>query len=456
MAKIKTKYVCSDCGHESPKWWGICPECKSGGTMVEETVAQSGREIKPPSFSGSFVSKAVPIGEVAGRTQERMLSGISELDRVLGGGIVKGSMVLIGGDPGIGKSTLLIQMAYHIAGDKKVLYISGEESKMQIKMRASRLFSEERKILLVSETQMDMIEGEILAQAPDVVIIDSIQTVSNPQMTSLPGSVGQVREATGRLMRIAKSTGTACFIVGHVTKEGAIAGPKVLEHLVDTVLYFEGERFHAYRMIRAVKNRFGSTNELGVFEMTDRGLREVRNPSELLLSENSIGAPGTAIVCTMEGTRPLLLEIQALTAPTGFPMPRRTATGIDINRLHMLTAVLERRANFKVLNQDIYVNLTGGMRIAEPSVDIGILCAMASSLKNREIKEKAVLFGEVGLTGEIRSVSFAQNRILEAKNAGFEEVILPKSCLKSVKKPEGIRLTGVGHIKEALSAVFSA
>lgn len=452
MAKAKTKYVCNACGHESAKWWGICPQCGSGGTMAEELVSESRREIR--SVSQAYVTKAVPLDSVRSSVQERLSSGIGELDRVLGGGIVKGSMVLIGGDPGIGKSTLLIQMAYNLSQERKVVYISGEESKLQIKMRAERLFGGGAKVFLLSETRMDLIESEILAQEPDVVIIDSIQTVSSPEMTSLPGSVGQVREATARLMQIAKSTGTACFIVGHVTKEGAIAGPKVLEHLVDTVLYFEGERFNSYRMIRAVKNRFGSTNELGVFEMRDKGLIEVTNPSELLLSENSMGVAGTAIVCSMEGSRPLLAEIQALTAPTGFPMPRRTATGIDINRLHMLVAVLERRANLRIQHQDIYVNLTGGIRLNEPSADLGIVCAMASSLKGLPIRDKTVLFGEVGLTGEVRSVSFAEHRIREAKKMGFEQVVLPKSSLNTMSVSEDIRLIGVRNVKEALSALL--
>lgn len=453
MAKLKTKYVCSACGYETTKWWGICPECSSGGTFVEEVVSSAKREVKTAP-SAHYISKAIKLNQVEGSPEERLYSGIGELDRVLGGGIVKGSLVLLGGDPGIGKSTLLIQMAYQLAKQYKVIYISGEESKLQIKMRAGRLFGHQGEVLLLSETRMDLIENEILAQAPDVVIIDSIQTVSSPDMTSLPGSVGQVREATGKLMNLAKSTGIACFIVGHVTKDGAIAGPKVLEHLVDTVLYFEGERFNAYRMIRGVKNRFGSTNELGVFEMTDKGLLEITNPSKLLLSENSIGAPGTAIVCTMEGTRPMLVEIQALTTATGFPVPRRTATGIDLNRLHMLAAVLERRGHMKLQNQDIYVNLTGGIRVNEPSIDLGILCALASSLKNREIKSHTALFGEVGLTGEVRSVSFADSRIKEAKKLGFEEVILPKGAVKNLKA-EGIRLTGVRDIKEALRAAFS-
>lgn len=454
MARLKTKYVCSECGYESPKWWGICPQCSSGGSMNEEIVSEGKREVRTSPVA-HYVSKAVLLDQVEGKKEQRISCGIGELDRVLGGGIVKGSMVLIGGDPGIGKSTLLMQMAYHLSREKKVFYISGEESKLQIKMRAERLFGSGAGVYLLSETRMDVIENEILAQSPDVVIIDSIQTVSSPEMTSLPGSVGQVKEATGKLMRIAKSTGTACFIVGHVTKEGAIAGPKVLEHLVDTVLYFEGERFNSYRMIRAVKNRFGSTNELGVFEMCDKGLIEVSNPSELLLSESSMGVAGTAIVCTMEGSRPLLVEIQALTAPTGFPVPRRTATGIDINRLHMLAAVLERRANFRIQHQDIYVNLTGGMRVSEPSVDIGILCAMASSLKNRAIRDKTVLFGEVGLTGEIRSVSFAEHRIREAKKLGFEQVVMPRSSLSPSMKDAGLSMIGVRNVREALEAALS-
>ena len=360
MAKVKTKYICQQCGYESAKWWGICPECNSGGSMVEEAYTQ--KETARAKKQSSHLQKSVDLKSVEGTEADRFTTHISEFDRVLGGGIVRGSLVLIGGDPGIGKSTLLLQLAHHISKEKKVLYISGEESAQQIKLRASRLFSGDMNMLILAETNLDTIEGEILAVMPDVVVIDSVQTVSSPELTSLPGSVSQVREATGRLMNIAKANNISCFLVGHVTKEGAIAGPRVLEHLVDTVLYFEGERFNTYRMIRAVKNRFGSTNELGVFEMTDKGLIEVSNPSKILLSEHSVGAPGTAIVCTMEGTRPMLVEIQALVAPTTFAVPRRTATGIDFNRLNMLLAVLERRAGLRIQSQDVYVNLTGGIK----------------------------------------------------------------------------------------------
>ena len=393
MAKVKTKYICQQCGYESAKWWGICPECNSGGSMVEEAYTQ--KETARAKKQSSHLQKSVDLKSVEGTEADRFTTHISEFDRVLGGGIVRGSLVLIGGDPGIGKSTLLLQLAHHISKEKKVLYISGEESAQQIKLRASRLFSGDMNMLILAETNLDTIEGEILAVMPDVVVIDSVQTVSSPELTSLPGSVSQVREATGRLMNIAKANNISCFLVGHVTKEGAIAGPRVLEHLVDTVLYFEGERFNTYRMIRAVKNRFGSTNELGVFEMTDKGLIEVSNPSKILLSEHSVGAPGTAIVCTMEGTRPMLVEIQALVAPTTFAVPRRTATGIDFNRLNMLLAVLERRAGLRIQSQDVYVNLTGGIKIYEPSLDLGIACAVASSFSNREIKNNVAFFGVI-------------------------------------------------------------
>jgi len=452
MAKVKTKYICQQCGYESAKWWGICPECNSGGSMVEEAYTQ--KETARAKKQSSHLQKSVDLKSVEGTEADRFTTHISEFDRVLGGGIVRGSLVLIGGDPGIGKSTLLLQLAHHISKEKKVLYISGEESAQQIKLRASRLFSGDMNMLILAETNLDTIEGEILAVMPDVVVIDSVQTVSSPGLTSLPGSVSQVREATGRLMNIAKANNISCFLVGHVTKEGAIAGPRVLEHLVDTVLYFEGERFNTYRMIRAVKNRFGSTNELGVFEMTDKGLIEVSNPSKILLSEHSVGAPGTAIVCTMDGTRPMLVEIQALVAPTTFAVPRRTATGIDFNRLNMLLAVLERRAGLRIQSQDVYVNLTGGIKIYEPSLDLGIACAVASSFSNREIKNNVAFFGEIGLTGEIRSVSFGEKRINEALKLGFEEVIVPYSTAKDLKNINSIKITGVKDVKMALAEAF--
>ena len=452
MAKVKTKYICQQFGYESAKWWGICPECNSGGSMVEEAYTQ--KETARAKKQSSHLQKSVDLKSVEGTEADRFTTHISEFDRVLGGGIVRGSLVLIGGDPGIGKSTLLLQLAHHISKEKKVLYISGEESAQQIKLRASRLFSGDMNMLILAETNLDTIEGEILAVMPDVVVIDSVQTVSSPELTSLPGSVSQVREATGRLMNIAKANNISCFLVGHVTKEGAIAGPRVLEHLVDTVLYFEGERFNTYRMIRAVKNRFGSTNELGVFEMTDKGLIEVSNPSKILLSEHSVGAPGTAIVCTMEGTRPMLVEIQALVAPTTFAVPRRTATGIDFNRLNMLLAVLERRAGLRIQSQDVYVNLTGGIKIYEPSLDLGIACAVASSFSNREIKNNVAFFGEIGLTGEIRSVSFGEKRINEALKLGFEEVIVPYSTAKDLKNINSIKITGVKDVKMALAEAF--
>ena len=452
MAKVKTKYICQQCGYESAKWWGICPECNSGGSMIEEAYTQ--KETARAKKQSSHLQKSVDLKSVEGTEADRFTTHISEFDRVLGGGIVRGSLVLIGGDPGIGKSTLLLQLAHHISKEKKVLYISGEESAQQIKLRASRLFSGDMNMLILAETNLDTIEGEILAVMPDVVVIDSVQTVSSPELTSLPGSVSQVREATGRLMNIAKANNISCFLVGHVTKEGAIAGPRVLEHLVDTVLYFEGERFNTYRMIRAVKNRFGSTNELGVFEMTDKGLIEVSNPSKILLSEHSVGAPGTAIVCTMEGTRPMLVEIQALVAPTTFAVPRRTATGIDFNRLNMLLAVLERRAGLRIQSQDVYVNLTGGIKIYEPSLDLGIACAVAPSFSNREIKNNVAFFGEIGLTGEIRSVSFGEKRINEALKLGFEEVIVPYSTAKDLKNINSIKVTGVKDVKMALAEAF--
>lgn len=452
MAKLKTKYICQQCGYESPKWWGICPECKAGGSMVEEVYAP--KEEARAKKGSSHIMQSISLKEVKGSKETRFSTMIGEFNRVLGGGVVKGSLVLIGGDPGIGKSTLLLQLARNISKEKKVLYVSGEESKDQIKLRAKRLFDEEMDVLVMAETSMEIIENEILSVMPDLVIIDSIQTMATAEITSLPGSVSQVRECTGRLMKIAKNNSISCFLVGHVTKEGAIAGPRVLEHLVDTVLYFEGERYNTYRMIRAVKNRFGSTNELGVFEMTDKGLEEVDNPSKILLSESSAGAPGTAIVCTMEGTRPMLVEIQALVAPTTFAVPRRTATGLDYNRLNMLLAVLERRAGLRIQSHDVYVNLTGGIKIYEPSLDLGIVCAVASSFSNREVKANIAFFGEVGLTGEIRSVGFGEKRVNEAKKLGFTEIIMPSSMAKDLKDIKDIKITGVKNIREALTAGF--
>ena len=391
--------------------------------------------------------------DISTKEEERLVTGMAELDRVLGGGIVKGSLSLVGGDPGIGKSTLLLQICRNMSNaGRKVLYISGEESLRQIRMRAERLGTFHKELYLLCETDMEMIEAAIEKSEPEMVVIDSIQTMCSDEISSAPGSISQVREITGRLMILAKKKNTAIFIVGHVTKEGVVAGPRTLEHMVDTVLYFEGERHASYRILRGVKNRFGSTNEIGVFEMRKEGLIEVANPSAFMLNGRPLDAAGSTVVCSMEGTRPILLEIQALVTPTNFQLPKRTAVGIDFNRVSLLMAVLEKRAGLHLGGCDAYVNLTGGMKIAEPAMDLGIVMAIASSYKNRAIDSKTIVFGEVGLTGEIRGVSQAETRIREAKKMGFERCILPLSNMEGIIEPDqlGIQLVGVSNVYDAL------
>lgn len=444
--KQKTVFVCNECGYESPKWLGKCPGCGSWNSFVEEMDQE-----KPGSSIYGGTSHPVKLQSIEITSEERYSTGLGELDRVLGGGVVKGSLVLVGGDPGIGKSTLLLQLSDSIGRENQtILYISGEESEKQIKLRASRLNLNSDNLYIVSETNMSAIEKFIGDLKPSVAVIDSIQTVYRGELTSSPGSISQVREATGTLMRIAKTTNTAIFIVGHVTKEGSIAGPRVLEHMVDTVLYFEGERHHTYRILRAVKNRFGSTNEIGIFEMRDTGLVEILNPSELMLSGRPEGVPGTAVISSMEGTRPVLIELQALVSPTGFGMPRRMATGIDYNRVVLLMAVLEKRVGLQLQTYDAYVNVAGGMRIDEPGVDLGVVCAIASSFRNQEISPKMVLMGEVGLTGEVRGISFIEKRIQEAYKLGFNSVVIPKDNLNGIKGISGISIHGVDNVYEAL------
>ena len=457
MAKLKTKYTCENCGYETSKWWGICPKCRTADSFHEEVYSEKTKKAQKQIelMGGGEDSDPVRLCEVTGGDYTRFSTGIAEFDRVLGGGIVNGSLVLIGGDPGIGKSTILLQLTNNICKSKKVLYVSAEESLEQIKLRADRIFSQDSDILIMAQTNLEVIESKLTEQSFDVVIIDSIQTVSTAYSDSLPGSVTQVKDIAGRLMKICKSRNICCFIVGHVTKDGAIAGPRVLEHLVDTVLYFEGEKFNSYRMIRAVKNRFGSTNELGVFEMTDRGLIEVDNPSKMLLSENTNENSGTAIVSSVEGTRPMLIEIQSLVISTSFPSPRRTATGVDYNRLNMLLAVLEKHARINIQSYDVYVNLTGGIKISEPFIDLGVVIAIASSYYDSPVKKNLAICGEVGLTGEIRSVSFVQNRINEALKMGFEEILIPYSNFKDLKPNDKIKVTGVKNIKEALKISIS-
>ncbi len=449
MAKAKQIYFCQECGYESTKWLGQCPGCRNWNTFVEEKVVGTGKR------SGK-TEAAVPtsILQVNASEDTRIGTGMKELDRVLGGGIVKGSMTLVGGDPGIGKSTLLLQVCRNLTGaDHKVLYVSGEESLQQIKIRAERLGGFNRDMLLLCETDMDAIEGAMAKVMPEVVIIDSIQTMYLEEVGSGAGSVSQVREVTGRLMRIAKQMNIAIFIVGHVTKEGTVAGPRTLEHMVDTVLYFEGEKNALYRILRGVKNRFGSTNEIGVFEMKDTGLYEVENPSQVMLNGRPLDASGSVVVCSMEGTRPILIEIQALVCQSNFNLPRRTSVGIDYNRVNLLMAVLEKRAGLMLAGNDAYVNLAGGMRLNEPAIDLGIIVALVSSFKNVPVDAHTIIFGEVGLAGEVRGVSMAAQRVKEAAKLGFTTCILPKINCEGLEKIKGMELKGVQNISEVLSYI---
>lgn len=448
MAKGKNNvFFCQECGYESSKWVGQCPACKAWNTMVEEIVDKK----SSVTHRQIIEVQVAKLNDVQSSSEKRMDTHIEELNRVLGGGIVPGSLVLVGGDPGIGKSTLLLQTCKSLSDQKiAVLYISGEESLQQIKMRADRIgiFSDE--MTLLCETNLDLIQGVIEERKPQVVVIDSIQTMFRENVNSAPGSVSQVREATSVLMRLAKEQGIAIFVVGHVTKEGTVAGPRVLEHMVDTVLYFEGDRYASYRILRAVKNRFGSTNEIGVFEMCQSGLREVPNPSEYMLDGKPKNASGSIVVCTMEGTRPLLVEIQALVCHSAFGMPRRTAAGVDYNRVNLLMAVLEKNVGVRLADQDAYINIAGGMKVSEPATDLGLVLAIISSFRNRPIAEDTICFGEVGLSGEVRSVNMVEQRIAEAHKLGFKHCILPKVCMKNIQKPDGMLLKGVENVREAL------
>lgn len=446
MAKARsTMFFCKECGYESAKWMGQCPACKEWNSFVEEPVMKKGPTNNPVR---SAHKEPVKLKDVDTANENRYSSGFQELDRVLGGGIVAGSMVLVGGDPGIGKSTILLQVCKNLSTNKKVLYISGEESQRQIKMRADRIGEMPDNFYLLCETNLSVVESAIRSHEPHVVIIDSIQTMFCESSESAPGSVGQVRESTNALMHIAKDLGVTVFIVGHVTKEGVVAGPRVLEHMVDTVLYFEGERSESYRIIRAVKNRFGATNEIGVFEMYEKGLREVLNPSEYMLSGRPKGAPGSVVACLMEGTRPILVEIQSLVCHTNFGLPRRTAVGADYNRMNLLMAVLEKKMGMQLSGCDAYLNIAGGMKVNEPALDLGIVMAIISSHRNIPIGEKTIVFGEVGLTGEVRAVSQAKQRVSEAIKLGFEECILPYECLKSIGEETRIKLTGIKSVAE--------
>ncbi|MGN6712136.1 DNA repair protein RadA [Anaerocolumna jejuensis] len=450
MAKQKNVFFCKECGYEASKWMGQCPACKSWDTFVEEKPLNTAEKRR----GTAFLTEPEPLAKINTTENNRITTGLQEMDRVLGGGIVIGSLVLVGGDPGIGKSTLLLQICRELT-DKmhRVLYISGEESLQQIKMRADRLGVFRGDLLLLSETNLDNIEEIIRKDKPEIVVIDSIQTMYKEDIGAAPGSVSQVRETTGVLMHLAKGLDISIFIVGHVTKEGVVAGPRVLEHMVDTVLYFEGEDKASYRILRAVKNRFGSTNEIGVFEMQDQGLREVLNPSEFMLQGKPEGEPGSVVAASMEGTRPILVEVQALVCQTNFNMPRRTAAGTDYNRVNLLMAVLEKRVGIQMSGMDAYVNVAGGMKINEPALDLAIVLALLSSYRNLALDEHTICFGEIGLTGEIRGVGMAEQRVMEAEKMGFHTCILPKTNADNIKK-SGMKLIGVKNIKE-LNRLFN-
>ena len=454
MAKAKTSaFFCQNCGYESAKWMGQCPGCKEWNTFVEELVdrkALSGSGKRKPASE----AKPVPLSSIVASDEERVSTNMKELDRVLGGGIVRGSLVLVGGDPGIGKSTLLLQVCRNLSAQGlSVLYVSGEESLQQIKIRAERIGTFTDHLQLLCETNLELIREVVERQKPQIVVIDSVQTMYNESVGSAPGSVSQVREATSVLMQIAKGMDISIFIVGHVTKEGVVAGPRVLEHMVDTVLYFEGDRHESYRILRGVKNRFGSTNEIGVFEMRTEGLAEVENPSEYMLSGKPADASGSVVACSVEGTRPILLEIQALICHSYFNNPRRTATGTDFNRVNLLLAVLEKRLGMQLSDCDAYVNIAGGIRMNEPAIDLGIVLATISSKLDLTIDEKTIFFGEVGLSGEVRGVTMAEQRVAEAAKLGFKRCILPSVCLGAAKSVKGIELVGVSNVKEALEAI---
>lgn len=446
----KSVFFCQNCGHEERKWLGQCPMCKEWNTFVEEKVAS----VKADAVKGRREAEPVSLKNVPADEDERIRTGIEELDHVLGGGIVPGSLVLVGGDPGIGKSTLLLQVCRKLAGiKKKVLYISGEESLRQIKLRANRMGDFEDSMYLLCETNLGMIQDVIEKHRPEIAVIDSIQTMYSEEVGSAPGSVSQVRESTNVLMQLAKGLNISVFIVGHVTKEGTVAGPRVLEHMVDTVLYFEGDRHASYRILRGVKNRFGSTNEIGVFEMQKSGLEEVKNPSEFMLGGKPEHASGSVVACAMEGTRPMLMEIQALICKSNFGMPRRTAAGLDYNRVNLLMAVLEKRLGMPLSNYDAYVNIAGGIRMNEPAADLGIVIAIVSSYKNKPFPEDAIVFGEVGLSGEVRAVTMPEQRIAEAKKLGFKTCVMPEVSVKAADKTAGIEIIGVKSVNQAISLI---
>lgn len=451
--RSKTVFVCSECGYETPKWAGKCPGCGEWNTMVEDVrLPQKSAVSAAPRPAHTF--SATPLSQINAADEHRFVTGISELDRVLGGGIVKGSVILLSGDPGIGKSTILLQVCNALQRDIKILYVSGEESAIQIKLRAKRIGVESDSVSVMTETDVQTVCEYIKSARPDLVMIDSIQTMQHPDISSSPGSIVQVRESANLLLRTGKSLDIPIFIVGHVNKGGDIAGPKVMEHIVDTVLYFEGERNQSYRILRAIKNRFGSTNEIGVFEMTETGLAEVENPSAMMLSGRMSDVSGGCITCIIEGTRPILAEVQGLVAATGFGNARRTAAGFDYNRLNLLLAVLEKRLGLMFSNLDTYINIVGGIRLDEPAADLAVAMALVSGLRDIPIDENTVTFGEIGLSGELRSVPRAQARVNEAARMGFTRCILPSACLKQINSaPGGIKLLGVKRLSDAVAFI---
>lgn len=454
MPKEKTLFACTACGHETSRWLGKCPGCGAWNTM-EEVIQKAAVSEKPLKQRPGTGSQALSLDQIPDEAQNRALTGMGELDRVLGGGVVEGSVMLVGGDPGIGKSTLLLQVSAYLANTgERVLYITGEESARQLKLRATRLGIKAPSLYILAENAMDAIEEKFLQIQPSYAVVDSIQTMYRPELSGAPGSVSQVRESAGLYMRLAKTSGTAIFLVGHVTKEGAIAGPRVLEHMVDVVLYFEGDRQQEYRLLRAVKNRFGSVNELGVFQMMEDGMREVANASELLLSHRAKGASGSVVFCGMEGSRPMLVDIQALASQTYYGMPRRTVNGMDQGRIALLLAVLEKRAGQKLFNQDVYINVAGGMELNEPAADLAVCAAVASSLANHAVPQDFAVMGEVGLAGEVRAIPQAERRLSECLRLGFTNVVLPKENVKRIRVPDGMKVYGVDTLAQALAVLL--
>ena len=456
MARIRTCYACTACGFESPKWAGRCPSCGAWNTMEEsltgsrETPPQKAIKQRPGTGSAPMLLNEIPEDQTM-----RVTSGMEEMDRVLGGGIVEGGLMLLGGDPGIGKSTLLLQVCAHLCREgRKVLYVSGEESARQIKLRARRLQIDVPQLYILAENALDQMESRMQELSPHVMVVDSIQTMYRPEMASAPGSVSQIRECTSLLMRLAKETGTSIFLVGHVTKDGAIAGPRMLEHMVDVVLYFEGDQQHQYRLLRAVKNRFGSVNELGVFQMTTLGMVPVPNPSEQLLSHRAKGASGSVVFCGLEGSRPILCDVQALVTQSFAATPRRTVNGADTGRVMLLLAVLEKRCGQRTYNQDVYVNVAGGLELSEPAADLALCVALVSSLKDRSVAPETAVFGEVGLAGEVRAVPQCERRVAECQRLGFTTIVLPRENLKQLQAPEGVRLIGVDTLMQCMAVIF--